>query len=328
MDTEQIKKQSICAYNQWAKQWREHAKIHSKYAMKPFRDFMNIGIGKAVLLVANGASFEKEIEVIKEKQNHVDILACDKTLGHLIDHGVTPTYVVVCDANVNYEKYMEKWKDKLQNTVLFINVCGNPKWTQNGNWKDIYFFANTDVLGSEKEFMEISGCQNQIPAGTNVSNCMVVLLTQSDNSGRKNYFGYDKLLLIGYDYSWLPDGNYYSFNQSGDGKHNYMRHLYLPAINGKITYTSTNLAFSAQWLAEYVKAFKLPVVQCTKDSIFATKKMGVLSEQMEYSFKREDKEKVRNITDAMRKLRTALTDLEGQMNVIGKEHYLSYLGSV
>lgn len=328
INPDQIKSQSLNAYNQWKDQWRTHAKEHSRFAMKPFSDFLNTGIGKAALCVANGASFEKELEVIKSQQGNVDIVACDKTLGHLLDNGITPAYAVVCDANVNYEKYMEKWKDKLANTILFINVCGNPQWTRNGNWKDVYFFANTDVLGSEKEFMELSGCPNQIAAGTNVSNAMVIALTQCDNSGRKNYFGYDKILLIGFDYSWMPDGNYYSFDKDGSGKYQYMRHLYLPNINGKIAYTSTNLAFSAQWLAEYIKAFKLPIVQCSKDSILPTKKMGVLSKQMEYSFNREDKDKVKKITDAVRKLRGALSELEGQMNAIGKDHYLAYLASV
>ena len=128
LNKDQIMQQSLQAYNQWKDIWRKHAKENSVHEMKSLDDFKNTGVGKAVLCVANGYSFELEIETIKKHRENVDILACDKTLGHLIDHGIKPDFVIVCDANVNYEKYMEKWKDQLQDTVLFSNVAANPKW--------------------------------------------------------------------------------------------------------------------------------------------------------------------------------------------------------
>ena len=123
---DQVMKQSKQAYAQWHKQWAEHAKIHSKYEMKPLQDFENTGVGKALVLVANGYTFEQDIETLKKHQNNVDIMACDKTIGHLLDHGIEPDFCIVCDANVPFDKYLEPWKDKLKNTTLFINVCGNP----------------------------------------------------------------------------------------------------------------------------------------------------------------------------------------------------------
>jgi hypothetical protein len=151
LTTEDITQQSLRAINQWGTLWRTHAKEHSKYEMRSLEELENVGIGKAVVCVANGYSLELEIETLKKYQGNVDILCCDKTLGHLLDNGITPTYCIVCDAKVSYEKYLEPWKDKLQNTILFQNVCGNPEWTNQGNWKDRYFFVNKDVLGSEKD---------------------------------------------------------------------------------------------------------------------------------------------------------------------------------
>lgn len=328
LDTNQIKQQSLNAYNQWKVQWRKHASHVSKHKMKPLTDFENSGVGKAILCIANGFSFEENIETIKENQHMVDILCCDKTLGHCLDNGITPTYLVLADANVSYEKYMEKWKDKLANTIIFSSVCANPQWTDNGNWKDKYFFVNMDVIKSELEFSELSGCHNFIPAGTNVSNAMVVFLTQSTNDGRRNFFGYDKILLIGFDYSWRYGGKYYAFDADGGGKANYMKHLHIVDIAGNNAYTSNNLLFSVKWLEKYLTAFNLPVVQCSRNTMLTTKKFGSLKDQMNYNFKRQDQAQVRKLTKAREQAMQVMRQAEQAIHAIGRDHYLSYLRSV
>lgn len=325
---EHVKEQSKRAYAQWCVQWREHAKIHSRFPMKSLSDFEFSGVGKAALCVANGYSLELEIETIKKYHKNIDTVCCDKSLGSLIRNGVKPTFCVLCDANVNYEVYMKPYENELDETILISNICANPKWTHTGNWKDKYFFVNMDVLNSEKEFMDISGCRNLIPAGTNVSNALVILLTQSDNTGRKNFFGYDKILLIGFDYCWKPRGKYYAFDGEGNGKNNYMRHTYALTHNRDFCYTSSNLLFSAKWLSDYVKAYQLPVVQCTKESIFATEAMGKLEEQMQYGFRKEDGKKVSDLVSLRKTLQKKMKELENQINIIAKEHYYSFVASV
>lgn len=329
MNRKEIEAQSWSAYNQWCKQWREHCKTHSKMPMKPLTDFQNYGVGKAVLLCANGFSLEKNMETIKKYQHNVDILACDKTLGHLINHGITPTYVIVCDANVSYEKYLKPYEDKLQNTYLFINACGNPKWSHNGNWRDIYFFVNEDVINSHIEFGKLSGCPNLIPAATNVSNAMIVFMTQANNNGRNNFFGYDKILTIGFDFSWKAKGHgYYAFNHDGDGKRNYMRHLYTNDLAGDLAQTSHNLSFSARWLEKYIKTFKLPVVQCSKDTIFPGLHVGDLEEQMQYKHKPEDNGVVRDLLKKKNQLARKLQLINDEIYQIGRDHYNAYARSV
>lgn len=329
MTEDQILAQSKSAYLQWAVQWREQAKYHFKYPQKPLSDFENIGIGKAILCVANGYSLEENIDVIRANQNKVDIICCDKTLGSLLDNGITPTYCMVCDANVNYEVYLKPWKDKVENVILLNNVCGNPQWADNGNWKNIYFFVNKDILKSEKEFSELSGCNNFIPASTNVSNAMVVLLTNSDNDGRRNFFGYDKLLLIGYDYSWRYNGKYYAFNKDGGGKGHYMRHLYITTVDGEFGYSSGNLMFSAQWLDKYIKTFNLPVVQCTKKTVFpGNKTTDDLGAQMNYLYKPEDGGRVRDAVTRLRLINKEKRELEKQVIASEKDHWNSFLKTV
>src|SRR5436189_5678073 len=118
MNTEDILKQSKSAYKQWCVKWRENAKFHAQYKSKSFDDFRNSGIGKACLLVANGYSFEENLDTIKNNWQNVDVIACDKTLGHLINNGIIPKFVLVCDANVSYELYLKPWEDKLKDTIL------------------------------------------------------------------------------------------------------------------------------------------------------------------------------------------------------------------
>lgn len=327
LSSEDIKQQTENALNQWGEQWTRHAEENSVHEMKPFADFQNTGIGKAVLCVANGASFEENIDTIKEHQHKVDILCCDKTLGHLLDNGITPTFCMVCDANVDYDKFMKRWEGKLSDTILFINACGNPLWAKNGNWKDIYFFINKDIMNSEKKFIKISGCNNVIPAGTNVSNAMVILLTQCDNEVKRNFFAYDKILLIGYDYSWKEDA-YYSFNKTGSGKQNYMRHVYGLNSAGENCFTSNNLLFSMQWIDLYIRNFSLPVVQCTKNTILQLKHMGKLEEQMNYAFNQGHSNIVRKMVAMRKKILTELQGIDGQLNQIGKDHTYSFLSSI
>jgi hypothetical protein len=324
---ESLIKQSKTALNQWGEQWRAHAKEHSKYKQKPMSDFLNIGVGKAVLCVANGYSTEEEMETIKKYQHNVDILCCDKSLGHLIRNGIYPTYCLVCDANVDYEVYLKPYEDKLQKTTLFMNVCANPLWTRNGNWKDMYFFVNRDVIQAELEFMKLSGCQNTMAAGTNVSNAMIIALTQSDNESRRNWFGYDKILLIGFDYSWRADGNYYAYDKDGGGKSSYMRHMYFSTMTGKFAYSSGNLVFSKDWLQKYIESFNLPVVQCSKDSLLQTKHKGQLAYQMQYRYKTEDAATVKKLISELNTLQQQLLVAKKRIDEIGRDHYKSFAAS-
>jgi hypothetical protein len=327
MTDDMIKLQSESALKQWGPQWRKHARINSVYDMKSLEDFEFSGVGKAVLCVANGYSLEENIETIKKYQHLVDIIVCDKAMGHLFEHGITPKFVMVCDANVSYEKYMKPWEDKLQDTILLSNVCGSLDWPRNGNWKDKYFFTNQDVLGSEKEFIEISGCKNVIAAGTNVSNAMVVILTQCTNEGPKNFFGYDKILLIGYDYSWRHNGKYYAFDEDGGKKAQYMRHNYCQTSDGDFCYSSGNLLFSAQWFENYVRVFNLPVVQCTTKSVLSLK-TGVLAEQMQYNFRKEDAPLMGSFANELREINKRRAEITKKIKDIKADHWFAFMSSV
>ena len=322
-----VRQQSKAAYGQWAELWRKNAKEHSKYAMLDLVAFQNVGIGKACLVIANGYSFEKNLETIKKHQGNVDILCVDKCLPACIENGIIPTYCLVCDASVSYEKYLKPVEDRLGQTNLIINVCANPKWSANGNWKSRYFFVNKDVLKSEDEFMGLSGCKNVIPAGTNVSNAAIIMLTQSDERGRQNFFGYDKLLMIGFDYSWGND-SYYAFDKTGDGKRNYMKSVYLFDLKSQMVYTSPNLLFSAKWLDRYVNVFKIQAIQCSRDSIFRGAGVADLAEQMQYRYKPEDAKEVIDLLEYRRTFQAKVDGINRRIMEIGRDHHRNLIRTI
>jgi hypothetical protein len=327
MTRDQIIKHSIQAYNQWKHQWRAHAIEHKSIPTRRFEDFRNHGLGKAALLVANGYSFEENIETIKKYKDNVDVICCDKTLGHLLDNGITPFICITCDANINYEKYLEPWKDKLKDIILFQNVCGNPQWTKQ-QWKSVYLYVNKDVMSYEKEFADLSGHDNFVIAGTNVSNMMVVLLTQADTELRQNLFHYDKMILIGFDYSWKMTGKYYAFDQTGNGKHNFMRHVYGLSLDGNLIFTSNNLSASASWLNTYVSAYKFPVVQCSRDTLRPFGLIRNLEKNMQYRHKTSDREIVKYKVTRKLEIELELKKLNNDISAIEREHWLSNLATL
>lgn len=330
MNDQQIRAQSEAAFKQWGEQWTRHCQIHAKDTMitNSLMDLGATGIGKAVLLCANGYSLEENIDVISKNQQLVDIMACDKTLGHLLDHGIKPKYCLVCDANVDYERYLKPYEHLLDDTILLINVCANPQWSQNGNWKNKYFFVNKDIIDSHLKFSKLTGCTNFIPAGTNVSNAMLIMLTQCDNHGKRNFFGYDKYLLIGFDYSWRYGGKYYAFSDDGDGKADYMRHHYCLTHSKDWAYTSRNLLFSAQWLEKYISTFRLPVVNCTRKTILQQTKFSELKDQMQYTFKHEDSIRVRDICKDLDRIIKLKSKLDHELKQIELEHHRSVMASI
>lgn len=328
MTPDQIRKQSIQAYNQHKEIWKKNAEELKQFQMLSMDELAMTGIGKAIVAVANGYSFEEQIEILQKHKKNVDFVACDKTMGHLLDAGITPTYVVVCDARVDYEKYMKKWENQLQNTTLIINVCANPKWAMNGNWKNRYFFVNKDVMGYEKEYIQITKCPNVVTAGTNVSNMMIVLLTQCDNERRRNLLGYDKIILCGFDYCWKMGGKYYAFDEDGGGKTYYMRHIYGLSPRGEMIYTSGNLNTSADWLNDYIRAFKVPIVQCSPWSIATFGTRSDLERNIKYRYRTADQNEVRTRVQRRNWLADQMKKVDDELKEISRNHYFSHLSTV
>jgi hypothetical protein len=258
-----VVKQSTQVYGQFGEsKWIPYAKKNVELPRKNTSELQNSGIGKFLLLCAMGESLEENIDVIKKYRDRVDICTCDKGFGLLYDHGIIADYVMVCDCNILFE-HIENHIDKTDKVKLLATPYANPTYTK--MWGgDRYFFINQDAIQSEKKFIEIFGKDIRIiPAGSNVSNAMLGFFTGSDEYQNINWGGYEKYILIGYDYSWRPDGNYYAW-KNPKPKRYYMNHRTMLDFKGEMIFSSENLFFSAKWLYSYVSSFKLPVINCSE----------------------------------------------------------------
>lgn len=240
----EVLQQSKNAFGQWEKTWRKHSEVNGKIFQTrgvPHKEIVFDGIGKKCVCIAYAPSFEDKIEVLKENQKScVDILCVDKCLGKLVENDIYPKYVVIADAGIDYKTWCEPYIDKTENITLMANINANIEWTQ--NWKGpICFYVNKDNIQSEEIFSKISGCYDMIPAGSNVGNSVVIIASL--------LLRYDDIYLVGYDYCWGNEDNYYAFNDSD--KRYYMKHLQMVDAIGRLVNTSGNLHFSARWLTDF-----------------------------------------------------------------------------
>lgn len=275
-----VVKQSMAVYNQFGEsKWKPYARENVKLEHKNASELFNSGIGKTLVLCAMGESLEKNIDVLKKYRDRVDILTCDKGFAPLLEHDIKPDYVMICDCNVlgaHWEKYMIHSQD----VKLLATIYANPMWTK--PWMgDRYFYINRDAIESEKVFLEIFGNDTRlIPASSNVSNAMLVFFTGCDENNRFNWAGYEKYVLLGYDYSWRTDGNYYAWSNP-EPKRFYMTHRTALDMNGDIVHSSENLIFSAKWMSMYLQAFRqLPVVNCSGRGLLDSCRRGDLEQEL------------------------------------------------
>lgn len=259
-----VKRQSMAVFGQFGKdKWIPFARENARHKnRRDCRELKDVGVGKTLLSVAMGASLEQQVETIKKYRDRVDIVTCDKGFQAMVAHGVKPDYVMLCDCNIVWQKWGPTEQDT-EGVALIATPYANVTWTR--KWRGpIYFYVNRDAIDSQEVFLEIMGQGTRtIPASSNVSNAQFVFFTGMDEWSREVFGGYEKILLVGYDYSWRPDGNYYAWADPKPKRY-YMNHKTLMDINGDLVYSSENLIFSARWMSNYLRAFsQLRVVNCS-----------------------------------------------------------------
>lgn len=276
---EEIRKQSQGVFRQFGEQWKSNAAINAALPRQPAEALRGSGLGRVAVLVAAGASLEGQIETIRKYRDRFDLFACDKAFGILVENGIIPDAVHIADANIPF-RWLEPYIAKTEGVRLIATAYANPEWTR--VWKGPRtFYVNIDSIDSQLVFGPILGPGTRfVPASSNISNAMVVFLTGCIDQVRDNFALYEKYLLVGYDYSWRHDGNYYAFNNPAPKRH-YMTHMSMLDVNGDVVRTSDNLVFSAKWLWSYLSAYQaLPVVNCSGRGLLDIPRRGVLSEEL------------------------------------------------
>ena len=286
-----VKRQSQAVFKQFGEsKWIPYAQDNvNAINQRPTDELKNCGIGKVLVSVAMGASLEDKIDALTKYRERFDLLCCDKAFGVLVERGITPDFVMLCDCNIPYDPWLKPYIDKTAGVRLISTPYGNTDWTK--KWKGpIYFYANRDAIESERHFIPILGENvRTVPASSNVSNAQVVFMTGMDEWNQTNFAGYERIYLVGYDYSWRPDGNYYAFHDPKP-KRNYMATRTMLDRNGDIVLTSENLIFSARWLTQFVNSWRLPVFNCSGRGID-----GMRTADLEQELSRFDIEASRKI---------------------------------
>lgn len=274
-----VRRQSRQVFGQFGDKWKENCAINAALPRRDCAELKDNGLGRFAVFVAMGASLEEHIPVLKQYRESIDIFCCDKSFGVLVDNGIIPDAVHLADASIPF-KWLAPYVDKTEGVRLISTGYANPEWTT--AWKGPrYFYLNVDAIETQHVFSPyFNGGIRMIPASSNISNAMVVFWTGCIDKHIENFGNYEQYLLVGYDYSWRPDGNYYAYSTPKPKAH-YMAHMALNDINGDVVRTSENLVFSAKWLYMYLTTYSmLPVLNCSGRGMLDIPARGVLAEQL------------------------------------------------
>jgi len=273
-----VKRQSLSVFNQFGKsKWIPYAEENAKHPLR--RDPMELkgcGIGKVLVSAATGSSLEDKIEILKKYRDRFDLITCDKGFKPLLDHDLKADYVMLCDCNIVFQKWAPREEDTV-GVKLIATPYANVDWTR--KWRGpIYFYLNRDAIESEKVFTKIMGSNlRMIPASSNVGNAQVVFMIGIDEYNVDPFAGYERIYLVGYDYSWGVDGNYYAWSDPKPKRY-YMASQNVLDLTGNLVLTSENLIFSARWLAQYVNMCRLPVYNCSGRGILGINQVDLEKE--------------------------------------------------
>jgi hypothetical protein len=253
--------QSTRAFNRWKRIWDKNAKENASRWQdnEPLR---GKGARRQAIVFSFGPSLERNIREVKSNNMHYDydIICVDKALKSLVEGGIVPDYVMLCDAQVSFEKYGNVDPAVCKRATLISTITANPKWSKHWheNGGKIYFTVNKDGIGTHRRYREFldyrEGKSISIPASSNVGNSAYVITTI--------HMGYQTVLLAGYDYSFKLDGEYYGkANNAKDTnfklkKHSFNNHATAIDINYDFVQCSRNMDFSARWLTDFIVAME------------------------------------------------------------------------
>lgn len=277
LSSKEVENQSNQVFDQFGEKWKKHAKMNVRLPFKDSAELGNVGIGKYLVLAAMGESLEDNIDVLRKYRFRYDIITCDKGFGTLLEQGIKADYVMICDSNIPY-KWIEPYIEETQDVKLICTPYANVEWTH--KWKgELYFYVSKDAINTEEIFGDIFGGVRLIPASSNVSNAMLVYFLGVDDKTKINFGGYEKYLLVGYDYSWRRDGNYYAFSNPMPKRH-YMCQNTMLDIKNEISFTSENLLFSAKWMFSYLTTINMPVINCSEKGILCIPRRNTLENEL------------------------------------------------
>ena len=289
VDKKETVEQSNRAFKRWASLWGENADANRKM-LKPWPTLNGAGKGKGVLLFAFGPSFKDNVRQVKNQNLHhsYDVMCVDKALKELLANRIIPKYVMIADAQVNFETYGNIDPMLCQRITLIATATSNPAWVK--HWTDnggkVYFTVNKDGIRTHKEYKKYFDYENGeaqlIPAASNVFNAAYVMASL--------FMGYSEILLFAADYSWKMAGKYYGNDSDPKDtnfnvrKHSFNNHYTMIDIKNELVQVSQNMHFSSRWLIDFVSLMEREgrnqTINCTGRGILRIPRQAIIEERM------------------------------------------------
>ena len=115
-----IRRQSNAVYAQFGEStWKPNARINAGLRRCDTNALQNSGIGRVLVSAAMGESTEEAMPVLAKYREKFDLIVNDKAFGYFVDRGITPDYVMLCDAGIRYD-WIAKYVDKTELSLIHI----------------------------------------------------------------------------------------------------------------------------------------------------------------------------------------------------------------
>jgi len=137
--------------DKWGSNFRENLlnKYFSKETARPLNYLNNIPLYKdpVIILIAAGPSLDKNIKLLKNRQNNCIIICVDVVLFKLIENGIKPDFVVNVDPSYVIKRF---WKNiDTSDLTLVCPTTSSPEMI--GDWRgNMIFFNQKDRKGEPK----------------------------------------------------------------------------------------------------------------------------------------------------------------------------------
>lgn len=246
----------------------------TKYEKHPYTNVLyNIHKDKPIVCISAGRSLQDDLQLLKEIQDEVFIIACSAVVKPLINAGIIPDLVTVLDMQPDMVDYLDGIEEKL--TVVVASCAYKGSWKQNFNFiiaPYVYSTNNYHYLTLKEHGLEIE-----------LDKCIGACLTVSFMSIQiANIMGANKIILLGQDLCYFDnythiDGNI-NCKQLPQG-----RYLKTETIDGKEALMDEQFQIYHSYLEKKINELRLDVINCSHGvRLPNTKEMSLITAYNEF----------------------------------------------
>lgn len=215
------------------------------------------------VIVSAGPSLDKNLHLLKGRENDLVIIAVDTVLGKLLKNGIVPHFVTALERGaVVYEYHFRKILDEnppeLKNIILAVQSVCVPRIP--GRWPGPVIVLGKRDIVLDREVVDGLLGGRVIPSGSSVAHMGL---------GLAQKLGCSSVALIGQDLAFADDGRshagetYWEKN-SADMRTPREDRLVVPAVNGGTVETTKIWRFFIDQFTRMAAEMTVPLHDCTE----------------------------------------------------------------